>query len=114
VKVNCRCAHCRELEQFARDPEQKIHRFRARQDIRQHIESATRGAGFDMDTTTERTGSPQTLVCTKTRRIYQDCMKQYASDIESTNTLLKLEDHFPDEFSIFLDRAAEAVRRSGS
>jgi hypothetical protein len=61
---------------------------------------------------TDRTGSPQTLVCTKTRRIYQNRLKQYASDVEAFGTLLKIADGFPKELKAPVEKLSEAVRRS--
>jgi hypothetical protein len=112
VKMRCRCELCAELETFARDPAQTVHRFRVRQDRRQHVQAAMLGEGFDMSHETDRTGSPQTLVCTKTRRIYQNRLKQYASDVEAFGTLLKIADGFPKELKAPVEKLSEAVRRS--
>src|SRR2546423_172159 len=35
VKLSCACADCSELQAFCRDPVERIHRFRVRQDRRQ-------------------------------------------------------------------------------
>jgi hypothetical protein len=37
VTLACRCQDCRELEKFALAPVEKTHRFRVRQDRRQHL-----------------------------------------------------------------------------
>jgi len=78
VKLDCRCADCRQLQSFAEDPAQKIYRFRIRKDRRQHLHRTIESQQMDMTHQTERKGSPQTLVCTKTRRSYQKRLRQYA------------------------------------
>jgi hypothetical protein len=80
----------RELEAFARDPEARVHRFRVRKELRQEIHRAIDQAGLDMTHVTERQGSPQTLVCTKTRATYERACKQYQSDLADMRRLLAL------------------------
>jgi hypothetical protein len=81
VKIGCNCADCRELQAFIRDPVQQEYRFRVRQDRRQHLHQQIDRARLDMTHVTERKGSPQTLVCTKTRATYQRACKRYQSDL---------------------------------
>jgi len=45
---------------------------------------------LDMTHVTERKGSPQTLVCTKTRRTYQRHCAQYRADLASMTVLFPL------------------------
>jgi hypothetical protein len=71
----------RELEAFAHDPRAQVHRFRVRKELRQEIHRAIDGAGLDMTHVTERSGSPQTLVCTKTRASHERACKQYRNDL---------------------------------
>lgn len=89
VQLSCKCADCAELQKFALDPVQKVYRFRARQDKRQHVESQISGC-MDVECVTDRSGSPQTLVCTKTRATYQRQCDQHKSDMGSLQILAKL------------------------
>jgi len=81
VKVACKCADCRELQAFTRDPAEQTHRFRVRQDRRQHLHQQIERHGLDMTHVTERKGSPQTLLCTKDRRSYKGRCEQYRRDV---------------------------------
>jgi hypothetical protein len=80
----------RELEKFARDPEARVHRFRVRKELRQEVHRAIEQAKLDMTHITERRGSPQTLVCTKTRATYERAYQQYESDLAAMRRLLAL------------------------
>lgn len=80
----------KELEAFARDPNARVHRFKVRKDRRQHLHRLIEHHNLDMTHVTERQGSPQTLVCTKTHWSYERKCKQYQSDIEAMATLLDL------------------------
>lgn len=82
--------HLKELQAFARDPESTTHRFKARQDIRSQIERAIEAQRLDMVHVTERKGTPQTLVVTKTRTRYEAARQQYENDCQQMTRLLKL------------------------
>lgn len=90
VKLSCTCPDCRELQQFALDPVEQVHRFRVRQDRRQHLHHQIEHHHLDMTHVTERKGSPQTLVCTKDRRSYQRRCEQYRQDIAALTALAEL------------------------
>ena len=68
MKLSCTCADCRELQAFTLDPAEQGHRFRVRKERRQHLRQKIERHSLDMTHVTDRTGSPQTLVCTKDRR----------------------------------------------
>ena len=112
ANFECRCADCRELEAFARNPNERIHRFRVRQDRRVHLEGTIQRYRLDINCETERTGSPQTLVCTKTRRTFENRCKQYADDIASLNTLSAMKAGLPPELQGTSQRVHEAVARA--
>lgn len=80
AKLDCKCADCRMLSQFLRDPAQSVARFPLRKDRRQHLHQQIEKHGCDVTHVTERKGSPQTLVCTKTQASYQRRLKQFAVD----------------------------------
>jgi len=90
VTQSCRCEDCRELQSFARNPAEHAHRFRVRKDRRQHLHETIKQHGLDMTHVTERKGSPQTLVCTKTRGAYQRRCAQYRADLAAMTVLFPL------------------------
>jgi hypothetical protein len=77
----CRCQDCRELARFALDPVEQTHRFRVRKDRRQHLREQIELHGLDMTHATERTGSPQTLVCAKTLRTFERHCARHRQDL---------------------------------
>ncbi len=87
IKLSCSCADCRELQAFAHDPVERTHRFRVRQDRRQHLDGQIVQHDLDMTQVTDCKGSPQTLVCTKDRRSYQRRCEQYRKDIAALAAL---------------------------
>ncbi|PYS55140.1 MAG: hypothetical protein DMF76_26280 [Acidobacteria bacterium] len=87
VKIVCRCDDCRELQAFALDPATQTHRFRVRKERRQHLHQQIDHHRLDMTQLTERTGSPQTLVCSKTRATYERQCRQYNEDLASMAAL---------------------------
>ncbi|MBI4908358.1 MAG: 2OG-Fe(II) oxygenase [Acidobacteria bacterium] len=90
VELSCSCPDCRELQAFARNPAEHVHRFRVRQDRRRHLHRVIEGHHLDMTHVTDRVGSPQTLVCTKDRRTFHRRVKQYQDEIAAMQTLVKL------------------------
>jgi hypothetical protein len=90
VSLAARTPLLHELEAFARDPVAQVHRFRVRQELRREIHRAIDEAGLDMTHLTERTGSPQTLVCTKNRAGYERACRQHTIDLADLRRLLVL------------------------
>jgi hypothetical protein len=90
VKLSCSCPDCGELQAFALDPIERVHRFRVKKERRQHLHEAIKKHRLDMTHVTERVGSPQTLVCTKDRRAFNRRMKQYEQEIAAMRTLIAL------------------------
>ncbi len=90
IRLSCQCQDCAELQRFLLSPLEKVHRFRVRQDRRQHLHHIIGKHQCDMTHITERKGSPQTLVCSKTRTHYQRDKKQWeerSALLESLRTL---------------------------
>jgi hypothetical protein len=79
----------RELQDFVRDPDARVHRFRVRKERRQVLHQLINSHDLDMTHVTERKGSPQTLVCTKTRRHYRNRCAQYTRDVAAMILLTK-------------------------
>jgi len=90
VRLSCSCPDCRELQAFALDPAERVHRFRVKKERRQHLHNAIDKHRLDMTHVTERVGSPQTLVCTKDRRTFDRRLKQYRHEIAAMRTLVGL------------------------
>ena len=110
VKLGCRCEDCRALEAFARDTAAQVGRFRLRQDRRQHLQDISARHDLDMTHVTERKGSPQTLICTKTRRTYQRQCDQYRADISSLSELAKMPPRSPDARMALTSRMTAALK----
>jgi hypothetical protein len=71
VTLSCTCPDCADLQTFARDPKEQVHRFRINKERRRHLHEVIKRYSLDMTHVTARVGSPQTLVCTKDRRTFQ-------------------------------------------
>jgi hypothetical protein len=106
VALSCRCADCLALQTFALDPGLREQRFRVRQDRRQHVQRQIAEHGLDMSHVTERTGSPQTLVCRKNRASYRRRCQQHAEDVAAMRVLQALGGGALDAECARLDAAA--------
>jgi hypothetical protein len=95
AKLSCSCADCRELSEFLADRREEVHRFRVAQGRRDHLENTIRNDRCDVSCKTERTGSPYTLVCTKTTRSYQESVRKYEQDQEHLVAVRAIEDALP-------------------
>jgi hypothetical protein len=85
--LKCTCADCRGLGTFLVAPDQQQWRLKAVQDRRSHVEQSVRSAVCDLDLTTERRGSPHTLVATKNQASYERRAKQRRQDLEHVSAL---------------------------
>jgi hypothetical protein len=65
------CADCISLNRFLSDPAQTVGRFSVNQNRRQHLHRRLDAARIDCTHETERIGSPQTLVVTKSFRHHE-------------------------------------------
>ena len=108
-KIRCTCGDCRELQTFVLDPVERTHRFRLRKDRRRHLHEQIQRHGLDMTHETERRGSPQTLVCTKTRRTYERQGADHRADVTAMSTLLRVMDRSVSELAIVAARLADAT-----
>lgn len=93
--VTCKCADCRELNQFLANPSEEVHHFRMAEDRRRHLEYAIRENHCDLSFKTEKGRSPYTLVCTKTTASYKARLKEYHQDQERLATVLKVQASLP-------------------
>jgi hypothetical protein len=108
VTISCKCEDCRALRKFAADPEAREARFRVRQDRRQHLHRQIEQHSLDMTHVTERKGSPQTLVCTKTWRGFQRKCERHQADCAGMSALLDVLQPVPNELSALTARLAAA------
>jgi hypothetical protein len=90
AKVACQCADCRELVAFLKNPQEKVHRFSVAKPRRRHLHSMIEHHHCDLTHVTDRRGSPQTLVCTKTSASFEGRLRQYKADQEQLATLRAL------------------------
>lgn len=111
VKIACKCEDCRGLQSFALDAQTQVARFRVRQDRRQHLHRQIEHHGLDMTHVTERKGSPQTLVCTKTRRTFQRQCDQHRADCASMAELLDVMHPMPTAMAKLATRLTDAKER---
>ena len=86
-KLGCACEKCTSLRNFLNDPGQQKWVFRAAQTERSHVETTIANARVDLNTTTLRSGSPHSLVCTKNQASYERRVVQRREDMENLEKL---------------------------
>jgi hypothetical protein len=91
-----------------------MHRFRVNKERRQHLHRQIDGYGLDMTHVTERKGSPQSLVCTKTRRNYSRRCAEYQLDIAALTALAELIQDPTGECASHCARIAAARERAAA
>jgi predicted 2-oxoglutarate/Fe(II)-dependent dioxygenase YbiX len=79
--VGCKCEHCTELGRFLANAEKPTWSLKAAERVRGHVEDTIRRAGSDVDTRTERRGSPHILICTKNQASYERRVAQRKRDL---------------------------------
>ena len=90
ANIRCSCADCRELAAFVRVPAARGHRFAVKKERRRHLHETIERLGLDLTHETERRGSPQTLVCTKTLRTFERRCARHRADVAAMAALLAL------------------------
>jgi hypothetical protein len=68
-----------------------VGRFALRKERRQHLHCQIEAHRCDCTHVTERKGSPQTLVCTKSQASYERRLRQYQLDLQLLAELESLE-----------------------
>lgn len=96
ANLPCKCRLCEELRKFLTDPAESMHRFRAVQDRRSHLENEIGVHKCDLTYTTDRKGSPHTLVCTKTTASFDAKLKTYREDLEYLSALQTIRSGLPE------------------
>jgi hypothetical protein len=111
VSIACKCEDCRALQTFVLDAQSQVARFRVKKERRQHLHGQIEQHRLDMTHVTERKGSPQTLVCAKTRRTYQRQCDQHRADCVSMGVLLDVMKPPPESLAKFAARLRAAKER---
>ena len=86
-RVDCRCAHCRELAAFLADPLRRAWTFKAAEAQRSHVEDSIRRHNCDVARETDRRGRPYALVCTKNQASFDRRVAQRAKDLDHRERL---------------------------
>ena len=86
-RIDCRCAHCRDLSAFLADPLRSVWTFKAVQTDRSHVENSIRRHDCDVRHETMRRGSPHSLVCTKTQASFERRVAQRKKDLDDRERL---------------------------
>ena len=81
------CGHCAVLGRFLADPTEPSRSLRAAQPVRSHVESTIANSRCDVDTLTERRGSPHVLICTKNQASHERRVAQRKQDLADIETL---------------------------
>lgn len=80
--TGCKCGDCEELRRFLEDPDRQTAKFPLAKQRRQHLHQVIGRNLLDTTHVTLRTGSPQTLVCTKTKASYERDAKIHQVDLD--------------------------------
>jgi 2OG-Fe(II) oxygenase superfamily len=93
--VSCKCSSCGELRRFLENPNEAEHRFQAVQERRSHLEHQIRSDKLDLDLTTEKRGSPHTLVCRKNKASYKVKLATYDQNLKHLEAVRSIEAALP-------------------
>ncbi len=85
--LTCTCADCRAVGAFLVNPSQRQWRLKAIQHRRTHAEQSIRSAACDLDLTTEKRGSPHTLIATKNQASYERRVVERRQDLQHVSAL---------------------------
>ncbi|MBO0737895.1 MAG: 2OG-Fe(II) oxygenase [Alphaproteobacteria bacterium] len=85
--LQCGCADCRVLGAFLVASDQQQWRLKAAQERRSHVEESVKATKCDLDLSTEKRGSPHTLVAVKNRASYERLASQRRHDLEHVAAL---------------------------
>lgn len=94
VHCSSQCADCTSLNRFLQNPIDKVGRFRMNEGCRRHLEMALHSY-TDCRHTTERKGSPHTLVVTKTREAFRKEHREWLDRANMVRTHLEELDSKP-------------------
>jgi len=81
--LRCSCPNCAALSHFLADPSLASWSLKAAEHARSHVQTTILNSRCDVDTTTERKGSPHRLIVTKNQASYERLATQRRQDIEN-------------------------------
>jgi hypothetical protein len=87
--IECGCADCADLAGFLADPVKSNWVFKAAEPRRRHVEDSIRRARPDLDTRTERRGSPHSLIGVKNQASYERRARQRTDDLATLAELTR-------------------------
>jgi hypothetical protein len=93
--ITCKCPECAEMKRFLQAPGEAVHRFSVREERRNHLSGVIHDRHLDLDSRTEKKGSPYTLICTKNTNSYQATLKEYQRNLERLTTVRSIEAGLP-------------------
>jgi hypothetical protein len=85
--ISCSCEHCIELRAFLASPRLPAWRLKAAERARRHVVGNISAARADLDVTTDRRGSPRSLVCHKNSASYERRVAQRRQDLADIKIL---------------------------
>jgi len=85
--LGCTCVHCTALGRFLANAASPTWSLKAAAPVRAHVEDTIRSARSDVDTRTERRGSPHSLLCSKNQASYERRVAQRKQDLADIRTL---------------------------
>lgn len=92
ARMGCTCADCQHVAAFLKDPNTKQLRYPVAKQRRQHLHGQIDSNQLDLTHVTDRRGTPQTLVLTKTIASYEAAQKVhdlYLTNLAHLNKLLQ-------------------------
>jgi hypothetical protein len=90
AETGCKCADCKELSRFLKDPNVQSLRFPLATGRRAHLHQVIDGKKLDATHVTERRGRPYTLVLTKTQDSYEKALRAHHVDLEHLAKIRKM------------------------
>jgi hypothetical protein len=95
ASVDCKCRYCTELREFLDNPTEAEHRFRYNQEYRTHLEQKIKANRCDLDLSTDRKGSPHTLVARKNMASYHANLRTYHENQKRLTTVRSVGESLP-------------------
>ncbi len=82
ARITCPCSYCQGLSRFLASPLERVWRLKAAEAQRKHVTVSVQRDRCDLDLTTDQSGRPYTLVCTKNQASYERRLAQRALDLK--------------------------------
>ena len=107
--MGCSCADCAKVAAFLKDPNTEQLRFPAAKPRRQHLHRQIDSNKLDLTHVTDRRGSPQTLVITKTNASFEAAQNVHDLNLKNLAQLSKLLQKLE---SVWLDARVSNLNKS--